>query len=333
MVLARSLRLLTPQRPDRPAPPAAPTAQPDARRAPRRRGPERLALGDGMVSMGRSPTFPFPQWRADDEWRTVYFDEGKGDPIVFVHGLGGNVTHWEYVARDLVRDHRVIGLDSVGAGASAKPSGRYTVDRLRDHLLAFLDDRGLDRVTLVGHSLGGTVCLAAALARPRLARRLVLVGAAGLAPLPRWMRLGAPLVLHRHVLFPALQLSANFILDNCFVDHMDDNPYVSHFRRSSLRDAPGFPHLRAFARVSASLCRDVVQRDYGSRLGELGMPVLAIWGSADRLVALPGVTDALKGFRNARVTILERSGHLPMIERPAEVTAHLRQFLADHPVT
>lgn len=318
MALGRPLRMLGVLRPS-----AAPPA--------RRRGPERIDMHAGPVSMGRSPTFPFPQWRADDEWRTAYFDEGEGEPIVFVHGLGGNITHWEAVARDFVRDHRVIGLDSVGAGATAKPPGRYTVDRLRDHLLAFLDDRGLDRVTLVGHSLGGTVCLAAALARPELARRLVLLGAAGLAPLPRWMRLGAPLVLHRHVLFPALQLSANFILDNCFVDHMDDNPHVAHFRRSSLRDAPGFPHLRDFARVSASLCRDVVKRDYGPRLAELRMPVLAVWGAADRLVALPGVADALKRFRRARVVILPNTGHLPMIERPADVVTHLRRFLADPP--
>jgi pimeloyl-ACP methyl ester carboxylesterase len=295
-------------------------------------GPVPLEQGQGAVSMGRSPSFPFPQWHADDEWRTVHFDEGEGDPLVFVHGLGGNVTHWEHLAADLVRDHRVLGLDSLGAGATAKPPGRYTVDRLRDHLLAFLDDRGLDRVTLVGHSLGGTVCLAAALARPQLCRRLILVGAAGLAPLPAWMRLGAPFVLHRHLLFPALQLAANFILDHCFVTSADENPYVAHFRRSSLRDAPGYPHLRDFARVSATLCRDVVHRDYGPRLGELDCPVLALWGDADHLVALPGVEQALQRFRRARVEILPETGHLSMIERPREVLDHVRRFLADHPV-
>lgn len=292
---------------------------------PRRSEP--LDESRGPVSMGRSPTFPFAQWRADDPHGTVFFDEGRGDPVVFVHGLGGNVTHFEYLARDLVGDYRVVGLDSLGAGATAKPKGAYTVDRLRDHLLAFLDDRGLDRVTLVGHSLGGTVALAAALEAPKRIERLVLIGAAGLAPLPRWMRLGAPLVLHGSVLLPALALTHDLILDTCFVDHADDNPFVRHFRRSSLRDAPGYPHLRAFARVSATLCRDVVNRDYGPRLHELEMPVLALWGDHDRLVALPGVAEALTRFRRARVTILEGAGHLPMIEKPAEVLAHVRSFL------
>jgi len=139
-------------------------------------------------------------------------------------------------------------------------------------------------------------------------------------------------VLHRAVLFPALQLAANFILDNCLVGTVDDNPYVAHFRRSSLRDAPGYPHLRDFARVSATLCRDVVRCDYGPRLGELDLPVLALWGDADRLVALPGVKDALRRFPRARVGILPAAGHLPMIERPEEVLGHLRRFLSDHPV-
>ncbi len=49
----------------------------------------------GFLGVGRSLTFPFPQWRARDGHRTVFFDEGRGPAQVFVHGLGGKATHWE----------------------------------------------------------------------------------------------------------------------------------------------------------------------------------------------------------------------------------------------
>ncbi|MBM4395631.1 MAG: alpha/beta fold hydrolase [Deltaproteobacteria bacterium] len=293
------------------------------------RNPERLDDTCGPVSMGRSPTFPFAQWRGWDEHRTVYFDEGRGPALVFVHGLGGNVTHWEFVARELARDHRVIGLDLVGFGATRKPWVDYTVDMLRDHLLEFLASRGIRRATLLGHSMGGTVCLAAALARPDLVEGLVLVGAAGLGPLPGWMKVAGALMLRRRPLFHALLHVHGFILDNVFVDRPEVNPYVRHFRGASLQDAPGFPHLRDFARVSCSICRDILGRDYSPHLPELSMPVLAIWGEADRLVAFPSVKAALTRIPRLRAFGMAQTGHMPMIERPPLVTGMVRDFLAE----
>ena len=154
-----------------------------ARRAPREAPPAPEPLDQSeFLGMGRSLTFPFPQWRDHDEYRTVFFDEGWGRTLVFVHGVGGNATHFEFVARSLARHHRVVGLDLVGQGWSSKPrNARYTIDLLSDHLLDFLDRRGIERATLVGHSLGGAVCLDAALRRPGLVDGLVLMCAAGVA--------------------------------------------------------------------------------------------------------------------------------------------------------
>jgi len=299
----------------------------NARRVEEPGGRTLLDQSGAMVSMGRSRTFPFPQWRADDPFGTVYFDEGRGRTVVFVHGLGGNITHWESLAPELARRHRVVGLDLVGCGASRKPHRDYTVGLLRDHLLGFLADRGISRATLVGHSLGGAVCLSAALARPDLVDRMVLIGAPGLAPFPRWMRWGAPLVLREGLLFPALQVGANWILDNVFVESATVNPHVRHFRESSLRDDPGYPNLRDFARVSATLCRDAVGLDYRGALPDLKAPVLAIWGDADRLTALPGAMASFRLIPRVSTAVLKGCGHMPMIERPEVVLDLIRRFL------
>lgn len=297
----------------------------------RREEPERTPLDEsrGMVSMGRSRTFPYPQWRALDRYGTVFFDEGRGPALVFVHGLGGNVTHWEFLLPQLVKRHRIVGLDLVGAGATNKPDCVYTVELLRDHLLEFLHDLKIPQATLIGHSLGGAVCLAAALERPELVERLVLIGAPGLAPLPLWMRLGAPVFLNETLLFHLLQITADWILDNVFVDSPKDNEYVRHFRESSMRDEPGYPNLRAFARVCASLCRDAVRLDYRTWLPDLNASVLAIWGDEDRLTTLPGVMGSFDRIPRIRTAFLKGCGHMPMIEQPHAVLEMLTDFLEE----
>lgn len=297
----------------------------------RHEAPHRTLLDEsgGMVSMGRSRTFPYPQWRADDRFGTVYFDEGSGPTLVFVHGLGGNVTHFEHLLPQLVGRYRIVGLDLVGSGATRKPEFNYTVDLLRDHLLGFLDDLSIHQATLVGHSLGGAVCLAAALKRPALAERLVLMGAPGLAPLPLWMRVGAPLLLRQSLLFPLLQVTAEFILANVFVDRPHNNEYVRHFHESSKRDDPGYPNLHDFARVCSSLCRDAVRLDYRGRLPSLKPPVLAIWGDEDRLTSLPGAMGSFDLIPRIRTSFLKRCGHMPMIEQPEVVLSMLGDFLDD----
>lgn len=284
-----------------------------------------------FLGMGRSLAFPFQEWRARDRYRTVFFDEGEGETLVFVHGLGANATHFELLARELVNRHRVVGLDLVGCGWSEKPHLAYTIELLRDHLLEFLEARGIRRATLCGHSLGGAVCIATALARPGLLDGVVLLCGAGLAPVPRWARLAAPVFLRKSLLYRTLLHGADFIVRNVFVDGPEENDGVRWFRDSALRDAPGNPNLREFARVSESLCRDVMQRHYASELGSLGLPVLAIWGDHDKLTALPSVLRSLRGARRVRTVVIPRCGHMPMIERPRETLFHLERFLENPP--
>jgi pimeloyl-ACP methyl ester carboxylesterase len=295
-------------------------------------GAELLDVSGQFLGLGRSLTIPFPQWRARDRYRTVFFDEGEGRTLVFVHGLGGNATHWELMARELVPRYRVVGLDLVGFGWSQKPDVPYTVELLRDHLLDFLDMRRIRRATLIGHSLGGAVCLSAALENPAKVESLVTVCGAGLAPLPLWMRLGARVILHQNLLYFLFLQGFDIILDNVFVDHKENNEQIRWFRQASLRDAPGNPNLKDFARVSETLCRDVVQKDYSDRFSSLSIPVLTMLGDHDKLTSFPSVLRKLSGFRRIRTVVLNRCGHLPMIERPQETLFHLERFLNSPPL-
>jgi pimeloyl-ACP methyl ester carboxylesterase len=146
------------------------------------------------------------------------------------------------------------------------------------------------------------------------------------------MKLGSPWVLRRHFLFPGLMLGHGLILRNVFVDGPDRNPYVRHFHREALRDESGFKHLREFARVSETICRDALRLDFSWRLRELRIPVLTVWGDQDKLTALPLVRRSLGHIPDARLRIIDRCGHLAMIERPRQVSAAIRDFLAERGV-
>lgn len=290
-----------------------------------------LDESEGFLGLGRSLTFPFPQYRADDKYDTVYFDEGEGRTLVFVHGLGANATHWEPLVRALAPKCRVVGLDLVGLGWSLKPDVRFTVDLMRDHLLDFMAARGIRRATVIGHSMGGAVSMAATVARPDLFDALVLISAAGVAPLPRWMQVAAPLALKRQVLFPILGLGASFILDNVFVDAPEDNPHVEWFYESALRDDRSYFNLLEFARVCESLCVDVANRDYSKHFPSMHLPVLAIWGDHDKLSSVGGVLKRLGDLPRLRTVMLKDTGHMPMVERPDQTLFQLERFLRNPP--
>lgn len=282
----------------------------------------------GFLGLGRSLTFPFAQWRGRDRFRTVFFDEGSGPALVCVHGLGGNATHFEALTRALVSRYRVIGLDLVGCGWSAKPDlRRYTPALLTGHLLEFLDGLGVDRAVLLGHSLGCAVATSAALLRPGLARGLVLISPVGVVPAPRLIRLLSPLVLQRRLLNGVFLRHARVALRSNFVAAEQDSDDVRRFLDGAARDADGGPNVRDFSRVTETLCAELLRHDLSPHLPGLAMPVLALAGDGDRLTAprLPALDAAPRLTR----ALISRCGHMPMIERPDEVLRLMEGWLEE----
>ncbi len=108
-------------------------------------------------------------------------DGGSGGlPVVFVHSLAGNSTHWAVQLAHLRRDRRAVALDLRGHGRSEPPkNGDYTIAAMAGDIAAVVDTLGLGRFVLVGHSMGGGVALAYAGAHPDRVAGLVLVDPIG----------------------------------------------------------------------------------------------------------------------------------------------------------
>jgi len=108
-------------------------------------------------------------------------------PLVLLHALGERATDWDVVAGPLSARRRVYAVDLRGHGDSAWP-GEYSLELMRDDVLALLDGAGLDAVDLIGHSMGGVVAYLVAAAQPRRVRTLVLED----VPIPRPRPVVAP---------------------------------------------------------------------------------------------------------------------------------------------
>ena len=147
-------------------------------------------------------------------YRRAFRIAGSGPVILLIHGIGDNSTTWETVQAKLAQRFTVIAVDLLGHGQSDKPRADYSVAAYANGMRDLLSVLDIERVTVVGHSLGGGVAMQFAYQFPHLVERLVLVGAGGvtkdvnialrLASLP--MGSEALALLRLPLVLPALQI-------------------------------------------------------------------------------------------------------------------------------
>jgi len=230
-----------------------------------------------------------------------------GLPVVAITGAGGTHRHWGYQMRDLAGIARLYTLDLPGHGRSPLP-GRASVPEYGAAVLALLDACQLERAVLVGHSMGGAIALWAALERPERVAGLALVGSGARLRV-------APAILQG--------LAADYLATQRMIVRMSY--------------APGTPaELLAQADADYARCDPQVYRDdfaacndfdLRTRLGELSHPTAIVCGDADQMTPPKYSRELQAGIMGAALTMVARAGHMAMIERPAAVSAALRELV------
>ena len=112
-------------------------------------------------------------------WPVRYEAAGEGEPVVLVHGLSGSTRWWSRNISEIAERYRVYLVDLPGFGTMRRLRRRFILAEAADWLSEWMDAAGLERAHLVGHSMGGYICLHLAASRPEAVRRLVLVAPAG----------------------------------------------------------------------------------------------------------------------------------------------------------
>jgi pimeloyl-ACP methyl ester carboxylesterase len=127
----------------------------------------------------REAITPSLEFRTIHGYRRAYRIAGSGPPILLIHGIGDNSTTWDAVQAKLSERFTVIAPDLLGHGKSDKPRADYSIAAYANGMRDLLSVLDIERVTIVGHSLGGGVAMQFAYQFPQLVDRLILVSAGG----------------------------------------------------------------------------------------------------------------------------------------------------------
>ena len=252
--------------------------------------------------------------------RFSYCAAGAGPPLVLLHGIGSNARSWTEQLAGLGDLRRVVAWDAPGYGDST-PVGppRPSAADYAERLVRFLDGLGLDRIVLLGHSLGALVAGSFTAARPHRVERLLLANPAlghradPAAPLP-----------------PAAQ------------DRLDDLAALGPAgfaakRAPRLLSAMATPAEIARARETmATIHPDgyrqavamLAQGDLRADAGAIAVPTLVLSSAQDSVTPPAGSRTLVAATPNARYREIEGAGHLSYLERPAAFNAAVREFLS-----
>jgi pimeloyl-ACP methyl ester carboxylesterase len=246
---------------------------------------------------------------------------GSGRPLVLIHGLATTRLIWRRVVPILSRQRRVVTIDVPGFGTSPPTGPGFVLadvaDQIDDELAAAGVDESYD---LAGHSMGGALALVLASRRPERVRRVVLCAPAGLRPVHRraaatLASVAEHLIVARRVAAPLSDLAWGRRL-LMLAGAVDGAQIPSAEVRAMMRASHGA------ARIGDALAA-VAAADLRPLLRVLEPPLGAVWGVHDRVV--PARTaDVMRALRpDAPVVLVERAGHVAMMERPHEFTQAL----------
>lgn len=282
---------------------------------------------------------PDPEWLKID-WRkhlhrvqlpgaeVNYAEIGEGEPILFVHGLGGCWRNWLENLPHFARTHRAIALDLPGFGHSPMPSWPIDMPAYGQLIHDFCEKLGIERAAaLVGNSMGGFVSTEAVIEKPSRFDKLVLVSAAGISfAEAQGRRLEAGVSLFEAaVAFMAgprrlwlnRERGRQFAFGRVF-------HYPNRVRPELLREqiepglqSPGF----------ADAIRGIGGYDTRHRLPEIEVPTLVVWGLNDHVVPVEAAIGYHRLIPESRLELFERTGHVPQMERPARFNQLLDSFL------
>jgi pimeloyl-ACP methyl ester carboxylesterase len=216
-----------------------------------------------------------------------YLKAGSGPPVVLLHGGASDSEDWVETMTVLADSYTVYAPDMLGYGSSDRAKSSYYLSEFVEFTLAFFREMNLEHHYLVGHSIGGRICLEIALRHPELVRRLVLIDTMGFGKLTR-----------RGIYMGAFM----------------------YYLRKMLRIEQPYPRfLKADGEDRDWRCNE--------RLSELEMPTLVIWNSRDPYYPVAQALRAKEQIPLGRLEIFSGYGHAPHVKNRGYFNSLLLDFL------
>jgi 2-hydroxymuconate-semialdehyde hydrolase len=252
---------------------------------------------------------------------TFYLDAGAGDPVVLLHGSGPGVSgraNWQHTIPGLSREFRVLAPDTVGYGATSRPTDvHYSLRTWSDHILGFLDALGLDRVALVGNSLGGRMALDLAGRYPDRISKMVLMGSPGVG-----MTMTEGLQALR-AYEPSRENMRALLLDYFAVDPSIITEELVQTRYEASVETFDAYRAMFFDPRHAGNELSITEEEVRS----IRTPTLLVHGREDKVVRPEVAWTMVRLLPDADLHLFARCGHWTQIERAAEFVELVRAFL------
>jgi len=247
--------------------------------------------------------------------RTLCRVQGEGPPAVLLHGWGAEGASLQPLVAHLARRYRTITPDLPGFGGTALPPTDWGVEDYADWTARLLAKLGVGRALFLGHSNGGRISIVLAATRPALVDRLVLVDSAGLRPeLSAKQRAAAPV--------STLGRAASGL------------PVVGPLAarlRGRWHRALGAEDYANAGPLRGTFVK-IVNRDLRDLLPGVQAPTLLLWGANDDATPVADGETMARLIPQARLVVLPGAGHYAYLDRPAEATAALDEFLTSSQV-
>jgi pimeloyl-ACP methyl ester carboxylesterase len=265
-------------------------------------------------------------------YRRAYRIAGEGPAVLLVHGIGDSSATWVDLIPGLARRYTVIAPDLLGHGASDKPRADYSVAAYANGMRDLLGVLGIDRATLIGHSLGGGVAMQFAYQFPERTERLVLVSAGGAGrevnPVLRAVSLPGADLLLAALRLPGMRWGTGLFAD--LIGRLDTDLGQDAPELLNLVDAlPDATSRSAFIRTLRAVVDwrgqvvTMLDRCYLTQ----GMPTMLLWGSRDSVVPVDHAHRAHTAMPGSRLEIFEDAGHFPFHADPARFLALVEDFI------
>jgi pimeloyl-ACP methyl ester carboxylesterase len=257
-----------------------------------------------------------------DGVRTYYRVQGQGPALVLVHGLGSSHLTWAATTDALAERYTVYALDLPGFGYSDKPAGYASARQAAAFVDRFLSAVGLERATLIGHSMGGTAALWLAAEHPARVGRLVLVNPAEIGESAAIFRLLALPIVGDLLLKMTTPATMRMLMADPYVQKQVLTPGLAA-TYAGFSWTPGarralIEHVRAYSADRAAL---------RPRLRQVGQPALIVWTDRDPYFHLALGHVLLAALPSARLEVIPDAGHLPQEEQPAHFSRIVRDWL------
>jgi pimeloyl-ACP methyl ester carboxylesterase len=256
-----------------------------------------------------------------DDIDVAWFEAGRGEPLILIHGLADDHRAWRRTLPDLMLRHRIVVYDLRGHGETTLGQPDGTLRQLGDDLVELMDSLRIDRADIAGFSLGGTIAMRVAIDHAPRVRKVALVATSSRVgrAAAEWYRQRVEMVDRDD---PQLRATMERDTADVYAESPGELEEGLLIRRQSTIDPRGYAN--ACAAMAA-----LNEAPLDPELPRITAPTLIIASERDRHCPPKAAEIIAAGIKGSRLEIVPEAGHPIPVEKPCELARSINGFLSE----